>query len=238
LVTTTAARSADASRQRGTAGRWLRRAVRIVAVLVAIPLVLVPVYLAVSPITPLMVYSRLFGPVTRTWVGLDDMAPALAASVVMSEDGRFCEHHGVDWQEMLKVLDRNAGPNRGASTVTMQTVKNLFLWKSPLSYVRKAIEIPLALYADLLWSKRRTMEIYLNVVEWGPGIFGAEAAAEAYFKRPAKSLTPGQAALMVAALPNPIERNPGAPTRFLRVRANVIAARARQAGAYIDCLKP
>ena len=238
-MTTATTRGAENSRRTGGARLWVRRIVRTVAVLVAIPLILVPVYLVVSPpFTPLMLYSRLFAPVTRTWVGLDAMAPSLAASVVMSEDGRFCEHHGVDWQELMKVLDRNAGPNRGASTVTMQTVKNLFLWQSPLSYLRKAIEIPLALYADLVWSKRRTMEIYLNVVEWGPGIFGAEAAAEAYFKRPAKDLTPGQAALLVAALPNPIERNPGAPTRFLRVRANVIAARARQAGAYIDCLKP
>src|SRR6185295_15301036 len=112
--------------------------------------------------------------------------------------------------------DRSKGPNRGASTVSMQVVKNLFLWKSR-SYVRKALEIPLALYADLVWSKRRTMEIYLNVVELGPGIFGAEAAAQAYFHRPAKELTAGQAALLVAALPNPVERNPAKPDRLLRV---------------------
>jgi monofunctional biosynthetic peptidoglycan transglycosylase len=117
-------------------------------------------------------------------------------------------------------------------------MKNLFLWQRPLSYVRKAFEIPLALYGNLIWSKRRTMEIYLNVVQLGPGIFGAEAAAELYFKRPAKDLTPGQSALLVAALPNPIDRNPGKPSRLVRARANIIAARARAAGAYIDCLKP
>ena len=136
-----------------------------------------------------------------------------------------------------KVLDRNAGPNRGASTITMQVVKNLFLWTSR-SYVRKALEIPLALYADLVWSKRRTMEIYLNIVELGPGIFGAEAAAQHYFKRHAKELSPGQAALLVSALPNPIERNPGKPSRFVNSRARTIAGRGRAAGAYINCLAP
>ena len=175
--------------------RYLRLAAKVAVGLILIPLILVPVYLVVPPVSTLMIYARLFGPVERSWVGLDDIAPALLASVVMAEDGRFCEHAGVDWQELNKVLDRNAGPNRGASTVTMQVVKNLFLWKSR-SYVRKALEIPLALYADLVWSKRRTMEIYLNIVELGPGIFGAEAAAQHYFKRHAKELSPGQAALL------------------------------------------
>jgi monofunctional biosynthetic peptidoglycan transglycosylase len=153
----------------------------------------------------------------------------------MSEDARFCEHAGVDWQELAKVLDRNAGPNRGASTITMQVVKNLFLWNSR-SYLRKALEIPLALYANLVWSKRRTMEIYLNIVELGPGIFGVEAAAEHYFKRHAKDLSPGQAALLVSALPNPIERNPAQPSRLVRSHAGTVAARGRSAGAYVNCL--
>jgi len=217
--------------------RWLRRVVRVALVLIAIPLILVPAYLVVSPVSTLMIYSRLFGPVTRTWVSLDQIAPVLPAAAVMSEDGRFCEHSGVDFQELVKVLDRNAGPNRGASTITMQTMKNLFLWNSRLTYVRKALEIPLALYANLIWSKRRTMEIYLNVAQWGPGIFGAEAAAQAYFKRPASALSLSQAALLVAALPNPLERNAAHPDRYLRARAGIIAARARQAGAYVDCLK-
>ena len=228
-------RAGAGDRPRPRLRRYLRIAIKVAIVLVLIPLVLVPVYIVVPPVSTLMIYDRLFGPVERTWVSLDDIAPALVASVVMSEDGRFCEHGGVDWRELAKVLDRNAGPNRGASTVTMQVVKNLFLWTSR-SYVRKALEIPLALYADLVWSKRRTMEIYLNVVELGPGIFGAEAAAEHYFKRSAKQLSPGQAALLVSALPNPIERDPGKPTRFVSSRAHTIAARGRAAGAYINCL--
>jgi monofunctional glycosyltransferase len=215
--------------------RYLRRAIKVAIGIVLIPVVLVPVYIVVPPVSTLMIYNRLFGPVERTWVSLDAVSPSLVSSVVMSEDGRFCEHGGVDWQELGKVLDRNAGPNRGASTVTMQVVKNLFLWTSR-SYLRKALEIPLALYADLIWSKRRTMEIYLNIAELGPGIFGVEAAAQHYFKRHAKELSPGQAALLVSALPNPIERNPGKPSRFVNSRAHAIAARGRGAGAYINCL--
>jgi monofunctional biosynthetic peptidoglycan transglycosylase len=234
--------SAPASRSRAEARprrdwrRYLRLAGRVILVLVLIPAVLVPVYLVVPPVSTLMIWSRLFGPVERDWVPLDDMAPSLIASAVVSEDGRFCEHWGVDWQELSKVLDRSRGPSRGASTIPMQVVKNLFLWNSR-SYIRKGLEIPLALYADLVWSKRRMMEIYLNVVEWGPGIFGAEAAARTYFKKSAKQLTANQSALLVAALPNPIDRNPAKPTRFLRSRANTIQARARGAGAYIDCLR-
>jgi monofunctional biosynthetic peptidoglycan transglycosylase len=227
---------ADAGdRPRPRLRRYLRLMVKVAIVLALIPLVLVPVYIVVPPVSTLMIYDRLFGPVERAWVSLDDMAPSLVAAVVMSEDGRFCEHGGVDWQELSKVLDRNAGPNRGASTVSMQVVKNLFLWTSR-SYVRKALEIPLALYADLVWSKRRTMEIYLNIVELGPGIFGAEAGAQHYFKRRAKDLSPGQAALLVSVLPNPLERNPGKPSRFVNSRARTIAARGRAAGAYINCL--
>ncbi|HZP18790.1 MAG TPA: monofunctional biosynthetic peptidoglycan transglycosylase [Bauldia sp.] len=218
--------------------RWARLLVRTLLVLAAIPLVLVPAYLVVAPVSTLMIASWIFGPVQRTWVSLDRIAPALPAAVIMAEDGRFCEHHGVDFTELAKVLDRSRGPNRGASTVTMQTVKNLFLWSQPLTYLRKALEIPIALYADLVWGKRRTMEIYLNVVQWGPGIFGAEAASQAYFKRSARDITPVQAALLVAALPNPIERNPARPDRFLRYRAGTVSSRARMAGGYADCLKP
>jgi monofunctional biosynthetic peptidoglycan transglycosylase len=232
---------ASAASQEEAAPRHPRRVWRIAGwtllVLVLVPLILVPAYWVLPPISTLMAYDRLFGPVERTYVSLSDMAPSLPASVVMSEDGKFCEHWGVDWEELTKVIDRRNGPNRGASTVTMQVVKNLFLWNSR-SYVRKALEIPLALYADLVWSKRRTMEIYLNIVEWGPGIFGAEAAAQRYFKRSAHNLTAQQSALLVAALPNPIDRNPAKPSRFLRIRAQVIAAQARAAGAYINCLAP
>jgi monofunctional biosynthetic peptidoglycan transglycosylase len=210
---------------------------RIVLILVAIPLILIPVYGVVPAVSTLMIYSRLFGPVERDWVGLDEISPQLVAAVLMSEDGRFCEHHGVDWREVGKVLDDSDGPSRGASTIPMQTVKNLFLWTSR-SYLRKVVEIPLALYADVIWGKRRTMEIYLNVVEWGPNVFGAEAASRHYFGRSAKQLSLWQAALLAATLPNPYTRNPARPTRNLQAVAARAADRAEQAGDYIKCLYP
>lgn len=220
----------------GTVRRMLRLALKVLLVLVLIPLVLVPVYRVANPVSTLMLYERLTGgAVERTWAPLDEIAPSLVNSVLMSEDGRFCSHYGVDWEELSRVLEQNADRPRGASTITMQAVKNLFLWPSR-SYIRKAVEMPLALYADLVWGKRRTMEIYLNVVEWGPGVFGAEAAAQHYFGRPASRLTAAQSALLAATLPNPSARNPAAPSRNLTSIANRIAGRARAAGAYIGCL--
>ena len=227
-------RAGKASRPR----RYLRIALRVSVCLALIPIVLVPVYGLVPPVSTLMIFTRLVhGPIERDWVAFDDIAQNLVASVLMSEDGRFCEHAGVDWHEVGNVLDRSANRPRGASTIAMQTARNLFLWTSR-SYVRKGLEIPLALYADLVWTKRREMEIYLNIVEWGPGIFGAEAAARHYFKRSAKDLNGTQAALLAVALPNPIARNPAHPNRHMQSIARIAAARARGSGAYIACLYP
>jgi monofunctional biosynthetic peptidoglycan transglycosylase len=231
-------------RKRGArpAPRRKRSIVRFLVVaglfLLAVPLVLTLLYKVVPPVSTLMVYDRLTeGPIERQWVPFDDIAKALVASVVMSEDGRYCSHYGVDWHELDLVLaDFDDGP-RGASTIAMQTVKNLFLWTSR-SYVRKAIEVPLALYADAVLGKRRLMEIYLNIAEFGPGIFGAEAAARHFFGRPAKDLSGPQSALLTAALPSPDTRDPAVPDRALRARARDIEGQARIAGAYINCLYP
>jgi monofunctional biosynthetic peptidoglycan transglycosylase len=119
----------------------------------------------------------------------------------------------------------------------MQTVRNLFLWQNR-SFIRKGLEIPLALYADAIWSKRRQMEIYLNIAQWGPNVFGVEAAAQHYFNRPASGLSADQAALLAVALPNPINRDPAHPSARLRALARIIDGRARQSGAYIVCLYP
>jgi monofunctional biosynthetic peptidoglycan transglycosylase len=243
MTTSRYAERVSAIAEKRTAGRrgirrYLRLALRVILILVLIPVVLVPVYAYVSPVSTLMIYQRLTGgTVERTWVPLDAIAPSLAASVLMSEDGKFCSHHGVDWDELALVLERNDERPRGASTIAMQTVKNLFLWPSR-SYLRKAVEMPLALYADAVWGKRRMMEVYLNVVEWGPGVFGAEAAAQHYFGREAGQLTASQSALLAATLPNPTARDPGQPTRNLNAIASRIAGRARASGAYIGCLAP
>jgi monofunctional biosynthetic peptidoglycan transglycosylase len=232
----TASGRARTARSTQNLSLW-RTAGRVALVLVAIPLILVPLYGTLPSITPLMLWSRLKGPVERDWVSLDEISPTLVAAVVMSEDGRFCTHHGVDWTEMGKVLDDSDGPSRGASTITMQAVKNLFLWPLP-SYVRKPFEIALAFYADVVWSKRRTMTIYLNIVEWGHGVFGAEAAAQHYFKRSARQLSLRQAALLAATLPNPLARDPARPSRALQAAASRVSGRAQQAGDYIRCIYP
>lgn len=145
--------------------------------------------------------------VERAWVPLDQISPALRRAVVASEDQRYCQHWGVDVEALIEVMGQEGGPSRGASTVSMQVAKNLYLWPGR-SYLRKALEIPLAFLLDRVWGKRRVMEVYLNVAEWGDGIYGAEAAARRYFNRRAATLDATEAARLVAALPNPLEREP------------------------------
>lgn len=220
-----------------------RRVVRglfIVAIaLVALPLVLVPLYAVVPPISTLMIKDLVtLKGYKRDWVPIEDISTVGVYSVMVSEDSRHCGHGGVDWVEMRKAWNniKKGGRGRGASTMTMQVAKNLFLWNSR-SYVRKALELPLALYIDLVWSKRRTMEVYLNIAEWGDGIYGIEAASQHHFKRPAKKLNRTQSALLAVSLPNPIKRSAGKPSRGLKRLANKIIARARAAGPYVGCLK-
>ncbi|WP_181701373.1 monofunctional biosynthetic peptidoglycan transglycosylase [Chthonobacter albigriseus] len=218
--------------------RRVRLAIRIAVGIVLLPFILVPVYAVVPPVSTLMIWDLLtLRGFDRDWVPIEEISPNLIRSVVMSEDGRYCEHGGVDWQAISLVLEAadEDGPTRGASTIPMQTVKNLLLWNSR-SYIRKGLEIPLALYADLIWSKRRTMEIYLNVAEWGPGIYGAEAAARHHFNKSANELSRREAALMASALPNPILRSPSKPTKRQRRIATVIERRAAQSGAYTKCI--
>ena len=157
----------------------------------------------------------------------------------MSEDGQYCSHHGVDWGEMKAVVDEfmEGEETRGASTITMQTAKNLFLWNGR-SYLRKALELPLAIYLDLVLSKRRLFEIYLNIVEWDTGVYGIEAASQHYFGRPASELTARQAALLAVTLPNPDDRNPANPTGRQARLADRVQRLAAQSGDYVGCVKP
>ena len=216
-------------------GRWVVRIIVAVAVLLGL---LLGLWTVLPPVSTLMLGRWATGrSVERDWVPLERISPNLRTAVIMSEDGQFCRHAGVDWQALGTVLDAANGPNRGASTIPMQVVKNLFLWPSR-SVVRKGIEIPMALLIDLLWSKRRILEVYLNIAEWGEGVFGAEAAARSSFGRSAASLTPTQAALLVTALPNPRLRRPEKPTRRQAALARIVLLRMARGGEAAACVLP
>lgn len=179
--------------------------------------------------TPMILHVLTLNQLQHRYVSLAKISPALVQSVIAAEDGKFCSHHGVDWKALGNVVedlaDEDGDRPTGASTITMQTTKNLFLWNGR-SYVRKALEIPLALVMDLFWSKRRIMENYLNVAEFGRGIYGAEAASRYYFHKSARALTSREAALLAATLPNPKKRNPARPSGYVSGYASSIAARA------------
>lgn len=177
------------------------------------------------PVSTLMLSYTLTGrEYTRIAVPLEEISPNLIVAVIHYEDGKFCNHGGVDWDSLTSVLTEDGSPHRGASTIPMQTVKNLYLWHGR-SYIRKAVEIPITLFVSLVWSKRRIMETYLNIAEWGDGIIGAEAAARHYFNKSAKNLNRQEAALLASALPNPFIRDTSRPTKVHQKLAGVIMAR-------------
>jgi monofunctional biosynthetic peptidoglycan transglycosylase len=180
------------------------------------------------PISTLMAARVLtFRHVERDYIPLRRISPNLVRAVIAAEDGRFCDHYGVDWKAMhaavSNVVDEDEAAH-GGSTLSMQTAKNLFLWHG-FSYIRKPIEIPLAITLDNLWGKRRVMDTYLNVAEFGRGVFGAEAASRRYFRKSAANLSPREAALLAAVLPSPRRRNPAHATAFVSNYASSIERR-------------
>ncbi len=201
----------------------LRRMVYAAVAIALLPVVLVPLYAVMPPVSTLMLWRWItFQRVERVWTPLEEISPTLVSIVIAGEDGRFCTHRGVDWEELQSVIDDYGeyGDARGASTIPMQVAKNLFLWPGR-QVVRKALEIPLAYYMNAVWSKRRMIEIYLNIAEWGPdGEFGVEAAAQRAFKKSASKLSNAEAALLAGALPNPLVRDPARPGPLLRRAAN------------------
>jgi len=228
-------------RQRaGLLSHVAKRVALVLVALLVLPYLLIPVYALpfTRPVSTLML-SELFllRGYDRRWVDLDEISPNLVRAVMMSEDGQFCSHNGVDWRQMRGVVQgtMDGEATRGASTISMQTAKNLFLWNGRF-FVRKILELPLAIAADTLWSKRRMMEIYLNVAEWGPGIYGIEAASQHYFKTSAARLSTSQASLLAVALPNPFTRVASKPGRGMRRLAAIIDRRARNSGEYIKCI--
>jgi monofunctional biosynthetic peptidoglycan transglycosylase len=197
---------------------------------------LVVLYAVAPPVSTLMLARTILGrSYERIYVTLSDVAPVVAASVVASEDATFCRNRGVDWGALNEVLSGAEGPTRGASTITMQTAKNLFLWPGR-SVLRKGVEIPMALVLGQVWSKARTLEIYLNIAEWGDGIFGVEAAAQHYFHKKASRLDAHEAALLATALPNPRKRDAAHASPLQRRLAAGVMARAEDRSELLNCL--
>jgi len=225
---------------RSLVGRVGRLAFRVVLALLGFWLALILLYRWVDPpITPLMLL-RLpeVHRIERQSVPLRAISWELQRAVIASEDNRFCFHHGIDWGAVSDAVGEyeEEGRLRGASTITMQVARNLFLWPGG-GFLRKGIEAGLALTIDALWPKRRILEIYFNIVEWGDGIYGAEAAARSYFHTNAARLSRSQAALLAAVLPNPRRWSPARPTRYLAERARIIAERIDKLDGYFTCLR-
>src|SRR6478672_569341 len=222
----------------------LTRSLRLIAIAILavflLPYLLTPLYAVVDPVSTGMLWRRLSGArVERQYVPISRISPALPLTVIIAEDGRFCSHHGVDLAEIREAISEadDIEEMRGGSTITQQLAKNLFLWPGR-SFVRKGLEFPLALWIDLVLSKRRILEIYLNSAQWGPnGEFGVEAGARRAFGRSARDLSRYEAALLAAILPNPVNRNARQPGPGLRRLAGLYVARAERAPAAAACLR-
>lgn len=201
--------------------RALRWGLRGAAGFAAFMTIWVFLYAVINPPTTPYILAERFrlGSVERDWVDIEDVAPVMVRSVVAAEDANFCLHWGFDMSAIRQALE--GGANRGASTITQQVVKNAFLWQGR-SWPRKALEALLTPMVELFWTKRRILEVYLNVVEMGEGRFGVEAAAQGYFRVSADELSPAQAARIAAVLPDPKDRNAANPTAFMRRRAAAI----------------
>jgi len=219
--------------------RWRRLLLGLVSAAILLPLAAILVFRVLPPpATPLMLIRLLQGHGwDRSWVAQDRISSNLAAAVIASEDNRFCaQWFGFDIAALREQIDNwSEGERpRGASTITMQVAKNLFLWpgRDPL---RKVIEAWLTPQIALLWPKQRVLEVYLNIVEFGPGLYGAEAAAQHFFGKPAARLSVQEAALMAAVLPNPLAWSVRAPTPYIRRRAAIIAQRIGQIRPLLAC---
>ena len=166
------------------------------------------------------------------WVPIEQISPNMYQAVVASEDNHFMKHFGIDFGAIRKAKEYNRKSTkrkRGASTISQQTAKNVFLWPAR-TYLRKGFEVYFTLLMEACWSKRRVMEMYLNMIEMGPGIYGVEAASQYYFHKPASKLTKAEAAMIAISLPNPRKRNPAHPTTYMLRRQQQILSLMRKIG--------
>ena len=211
---------------------WFRRlALLFLGVTVVVPVLLILIARFVPPVlTPLMIATWISeGGITRSWKPLEEISPNLVRAVIASEDGKFCSHYGFDLDAIDKALSNNANGRRlrGASTISQQTAKNLFLSQNR-TFIRKGVEAYFTVLIEALWPKRRIMETYLNIAEWGPQRFGAEAAAQANFRKPAAKLSALEAARLATILPNPKGYRADRPGPYVARQSTVIAARIGQ----------
>ncbi|MBU1376992.1 MAG: monofunctional biosynthetic peptidoglycan transglycosylase [Alphaproteobacteria bacterium] len=194
------------------------------------PVVVVAVYRFVPPpLTFLMVQRAVEGHgFARQWVPIERISPALVRAVIAAEDARFCEHHGFDMNAIEKAMKANAKGKklRGGSTISQQTAKNVFLWPGR-DWVRKGLEAWFTVLIEVGWGKERIMEVYLNSIEWGPGVYGAEAAAQKNFHVSAAKLTSAQAARLAAIVPKPLSWKAATPGPYMKRRAGSINRNAR-----------
>ena len=213
--------------------RLIRTLLLIALVGLLLPYLVTPFYRIGHPVSTLMLWRQLTGePMSRPWVDFGAISPYLPRSVVAAEDAKFCSHHGIDWDALREVVDdaEDGEVTRGGSTITQQVAKNLFLWPGR-SFVRKALELPLALWIDAVLPKQRILEIYLNIAELGPsGQFGAEAGAQFAYGHSAATLSPREAAGLAAILPNPHRRSARTPGPGVRRLAGTYMARAQASG--------
>lgn len=175
----------------------------------------------------------------KDWVSFDNISPRLQLAVVCAEDQEFLEHIGFDFEAIEKAMEHNqkSKRTRGASTISQQTAKNVFLWPSR-SWIRKGLEVYFTFLIEMIWSKERIMTAYLNVIEFGDGVYGAEAAAQRFFGKSAKNLNAAEAALMASVLPNPIKRSVAKPSRQVRQRQRWVLSQMRMWGGKIDYDEP
>lgn len=220
--------------------RLVRTLIIVALAVLLIPYVIAPFYRFIMPVSSPMLWRWATGKrVERIVVPLNHIAPALRLAVIVAEDGTFCRNRGVDLGAIREAMQQwdELGEARGASTITQQTAKNLFLWEGR-SFIRKALEFPLALWLNLVLPKRRVLEIYLNIAEWGPnGEFGAEAGSRFAFGKSARDLNPAEAAELAAILPNPARRSARIPSVLVRRLAALYERRAVQFSGLDACVR-
>ena len=217
----------------------LRRAVLAVLGLFGFSVLLVLLLRWLPPPTTAFMLEADLRPVHQQWVSWSHISPAARLAVVASEDQKFPDHHGFDFAAIDKALEHNEKHHRihGASTISQQTAKNLFLW-SGRSYLRKGLEAYFTVLLETLWPKRRILEVYLNVAQFGPDVYGVEEAARRYFGKPAAQLNAHEAAVLAAVLPNPEKMHAGSPSGYVQDRAGDVEEQMRLLGSdYLDGLR-